>query len=77
MWLDPNTPEAMRAQLHEMFIERISDPMAESLSDSAGGHVLPNLEVAKVIPVEALPTIIQDKRAARDFNLLNSTAMRV
>lgn len=78
MWLNQNTPDELRKVLHDMFIERISDPMAESMANASGGHTLPNLDVAKVIPVETLPALIKDKRASRDFSgLLSSTAIRV
>lgn len=77
LWLDPNTPDSQRQILHDMFMERIADPMANSLSDASAGHMLPDLEVAKVIPVETLPEVIKDKRASRDFSgLLNSTAVK-
>lgn len=78
IWLNPNTPNEMRAMLHDVFMERINDPVAESMADSAKGHVLPNLEIAKVIPIETLPSVIKDKRAAKEFSkdLLASTAIR-
>lgn len=67
MLIDNNTPESQRAIIHAAIMERINDPVAMSLADASKNHVLPNIDIAKLIPVNELPSVIVDQRAIRDY----------
>jgi hypothetical protein len=43
--------------------------MAASLADSSSGHILPDIDIAKLIPVKELPSVIVDRRVGKDFGI--------
>ncbi len=54
-------------EIMESLLERVNDPMAKSLADASANHALPDIDIAKLIPVKELPTVIHDKRAIADY----------
>lgn len=70
---DPNTPTEQRDMIFEAFQERMNDPEANALAQSSASHSLPDIDIAKLIPVQELPNVITDKRAVKDYGILGIT----
>lgn len=66
----PDTPDEMKAIIHEAILERINDPTANDLAKSSANHALPDIDIAKLIPVQELPSVIKDQRTVKDFGIL-------
>ncbi len=64
----PDISAEQKEEIWESLQERMNDPMAQSLAQASEGHALPDIDIAKIIPVKELPTVIQDKRAVADYN---------
>lgn len=58
-----------KEQIFESLQERINDPTAQSLANASSQHALPDIDVAKLIPVQDLPTVIKDRRVGREFGI--------
>jgi len=56
-------------EIYDCIMERVNDPTAQSLAESSEGHALPDIDIAKLIPVQELPSVIVDKRATVDYGL--------
>lgn len=65
----PSVSAEQKEEIWEALQERINDPQAQSLADSSGQAGLPDIDIAKLIPVKELPTIIQDQRAVADYGI--------
>lgn len=66
---NPSISAEQKEEIWDALQERINDPMAGSLADSSSGHALPDIDIAKLIPVKELPSVIKDKRVKRDFGI--------
>jgi hypothetical protein len=64
---DPSISAEAKDEIMESLFERVNDPMAKSLADASANHALPDIDIAKLIPVKELPTVIHDKRAIADY----------
>lgn len=64
---NPSISAEMKEEIFESIQERINDPTAQSLAQASTNHALPDIDIAKLIPVKELPTIIQDRRAISDY----------
>ena len=64
---NPSISAEAKDEITESLFERINDPMAKSLADASANHALPDIDIAKLIPVKELPTVIHDKRAIADY----------
>jgi hypothetical protein len=64
---NPSISVEQKEEIFEALQERINDPMAQSLADASANHALPDIDIAKVIPVKELPSVIQDKRSITDY----------
>lgn len=65
-----NNPSICAEQKEEIYnglMERINDPDAQALAKSSEGRALPNIDIAKLIPIQELPSVIKDQRAITDF----------
>ncbi len=65
---NPSTSAEAKEEIYESLMERMNDPMAQSLAQASEGHALPDIDIAKIIPVKELPSVIVDKRAVADYN---------
>lgn len=70
MLYKPDTPNEMKAIIHDAILERINDPEAVDLAKSSQGHALPDIDIAKLIPVHELPSVIKDRRTVKDYGIL-------
>lgn len=66
---DPSVSADRKDMIHDALLERINDPEAKSLADASANHSLPDIDVAKLIPVQDLPTVIKDRRVGREFGI--------
>lgn len=66
---NPSISAEQKEEIYESLMERINDPQAQSLADSSGQAGLPDIDIAKLIPVKELPTVIQDQRAIADYGV--------
>lgn len=71
-----DTPHEMKAIIHEAILERINDPEAVDLAKASEGRALPDIDIAKLIPVQELPSIIKDRRSVKDFGILGVSGGR-
>lgn len=71
--LKDSTPDEMRMLIFDAFQERINDPEANALAQSSADHSLPDIDIAKLIPVQELPNVIKDQRAVKDYGILGIT----
>ncbi len=72
----PSTSAEMKEEIYESLMERMNDPMAQSLADASANHALPDIDIAKVIPVKELPSVIQDKRAINDYEAIRGMSFK-
>lgn len=64
---NPSISAEMKEEIWESLQERIDDPVAQSLAKASDGHVLPDIDIAKLIPVKELPSVIKDQRSITDY----------
>lgn len=64
---NPSISIEQKEEIYNSLMERMDDPEAKALADSTDGHALPDIDIAKLIPVKELPSVIQDNRVLRDF----------
>jgi hypothetical protein len=65
----PTATQAMKDEIFDCLMERVNDPVAQSLAASSADTHLPDIDVAKLIPIKDLPTVIHDQRAVADFGI--------
>lgn len=66
----PSVSAEQKEEIWQSLQERINDPAAQSLAQASANHALPDIDIAKVIPIKDLPTVIQDKRALSDYEAI-------
>ena len=64
---DPSVSAEQKEEIYESLMERMNDSAATSLADSSSDHALPDIDIAKLIPVKELPTVIKDQRSIIDY----------
>lgn len=64
---NPSISAEMKEEIYDCLMERVNDPMAQSLAQSSEGHALPDIDIAKLIPVKELPSVIQNNQVLRDY----------
>lgn len=65
---NPSISAEMKEEIWESLQERINDSVAQSLAQSSENHPLPDIDIAKLIPVKELPSVIKDQRTVQDYN---------
>lgn len=63
----PDVAPELKEEIYDGLMERINDPEAKSLATASEGHALPNIDIAKLIPVKELPSVIKDQRIVEDY----------
>lgn len=64
---NPSTAPSAKEEIYEALMERINDPEAMALADSSSKHALPDIDIAKLIPVKELSSVIQNNQVLRDY----------
>lgn len=64
---NPLVSQSQKDDIWEAIKERLNDPTAMSLANASVGHSLPDIDIAKLIPVQQLPSVIKDQRSISDF----------
>lgn len=72
----PSISAETKEEIWESLQERMNDPTAQSLAQSSGNAGLPDIDVAKVISVKDLPSIIVDQRAVSDYETLRDMTFK-
>lgn len=58
----PDVSVDQKEEIYECLMERINDPMAQSLVQESEGHALPDIDISRIIPIQELPAVIKDQR---------------
>lgn len=73
---DPNTPVEAKDLILAAFRERMNDPEAAALANSSQNHSLPDIDIAKLIPIGELPSVIANPKVVKDYGILGITGKR-
>lgn len=76
MLYNPSVSDDQKMLIHEAILERMNDPEAVALADSTAGHSLPDIDIAKLIPVGELPSVIANPKVVKDYGILGITGKR-
>lgn len=73
---NPSVSAEQKEEIFESLQERINDPTAQALAQSSGDAALPDIDIAKLIPVKDLPSVIVDRRSVADYESIRGMSFK-
>lgn len=72
----PSVSAESKEEIWEALQERMNDPTAQALAQASSAHSLPDIDIAKLIPVKDLPSVIVDKRSVADYEAIRGMSFK-